>query len=134
MIYKNSPLKKINNGFLYIRQFKTQEDERMKLPSVARNIINEQKTLQKGSDLVFNLIDNKAVNKHLRRWVEAAGIKKKITFHCARHTFATMCLTNDVDIYSVSKLLGHKDLQSTQIYAKLIDKKKDEAIDKLPQL
>jgi len=134
VIYKNSPLKKINNGFLYIRQFKTQEDERMKLPSVARNIINEQKTLQKGSDLVFNLIDNKAVNKHLRRWVEAAGIKKKITFHCARHTFATMCLTNDVDIYSVSKLLGHKDLQSTQIYAKLIDKKKDEAIDKLPQL
>ena len=45
-----------------------------------------------------------------------------------------MCLTNDVDIYSVSKLLGHKDLQSTQIYAKLMDKKKDEAIDKLPEI
>ncbi|MCF8298215.1 MAG: site-specific integrase [Saprospiraceae bacterium] len=126
--------KQINGGYLYIRQSKTQEDERMKLHPIALKIIDEQKVLQKGSDNVFTLIDNKAVNKHLRRWVEAAGISKKITFHCARHTFATLCLTNDIDIYTVSKLLGQKDLQSTQIYAKLIDKKKDEAIDKLPEL
>jgi site-specific recombinase XerD len=43
-------------------------------------------------------------------------------------------MTNDIDIYTVSKLLGHKDLQLTQIYAKLVDEKKDEAIDKLPEL
>ena len=66
--------------------------------------------------------------------MKSAGIKKKITFHCARHTFATMCLTYDVDIYTVSKLLGHRDLKTTEIYAKLIDKKKDEAIDRLPDL
>ena len=49
---------------------------------------------------------------------------KHITFHCARHTFATLCLTYDIDLYTVSKLLGHRDIKTTQIYAKLIDKKK----------
>ena len=71
---------------------------------------------------------------HLRKWIKDAEIEKEISFHCARHTFATMCLTQEVDIFTVSKLLGHKDLESTQIYAKLIDKKKDEAIDKLPEI
>ena len=60
--------------------------------------------------------------------MEAAGIKKKITFHCARHTFATMMLTLGADIYTTSKLLGHTDIATTEIYAKIIDKKKDEAV------
>ena len=107
----------------------------MKLHSVAIEIINDQTKLQKGkSKKVFSLFDNKAINRHIARWVKAAGIEKKITFHCARHSFATIGLTNDIDIYTLSKLLGHKDITSTQIYAKLIDKKKDEAIDKIPIL
>ena len=63
-----------------------------------------------------------------------SGIEKNISFHTSRHTFATLSLTYDVDIYTVSKLLGHSDVRITQIYAKLIDKKKEEAIDKLPTL
>ena len=57
---------------------------------------------------------------------------KHITWHSGRHTFATLTLTHDIDLYTVSKLLGHKEIKTTQIYAKLIDKKKDEAVDKLP--
>jgi len=88
--------------------------------------------VQGKSNLVFTLIDNKAINRHIARWVKEAGINKKISFHCARHSFATICITNDIDIYTVKKLMGHKEISSTQIYAKLIDKKKDEAIDKIP--
>lgn len=71
------------------------------------------------------------MNKQLQDWVDLAGVKKKITFHCARHTFATLQLSNDTDIYTVSKLLGHKHLKTTEIYTKVIDKKKIEAANKI---
>lgn len=55
-------------------------------------------------------------------------------FHCARHTHATMMLTLGADLYTVSKLLGHKNIATTQIYAKIVDKKKEEAISLIPNL
>ena len=61
-------------------------------------------------------------------WLDSAGITKPITFHCSRHTFATMMLTLGADIYTVSKLLGHTKVETTQIYAKIINKKKDDAV------
>lgn len=63
-------------------------------------------------------------NKHLAQWIGAAGITKNITFHCFRHTFATLQLFNGTDIYTVSKMLGHKDLKTTQVYAKIVDEAK----------
>ena len=54
-----------------------------------------------------------------------------VFFHVSRHTFATMMLTLDVDIYTTSKLLGHKNISTTQIYAKIIDQKKDEAVNRV---
>jgi len=128
---------RIKEGYLYFRQQKTQGVERMKLHQKALEILEEQRKLRKKSEdgKVFLLpIDSGTINKVVRNWMKAAGIIKKITFHCARHTFATLCLTFDIDIYTVSKLLGHRDLKTTQIYAKLIDKKKDEAINKLPKI
>ncbi len=59
--------------------------------------------------------------------VESAGIAKHITFHCARHTYATIQLTNGTGIYTVSKMLGHINVHTTQIYAKVVDEKKEEA-------
>lgn len=70
-------------------------------------------------------------NKHLSKWIKDAGISKKITFHCFRHTFAVLQLASDTDIYTVSKMLGHKELKTTQIYAKIVDKTKRVAADKI---
>lgn len=70
-------------------------------------------------------------NKHLFQWIGAAGITKDITFHCFRHTFATLQLFNGTDIYTVSKMLGHKDLKTTQIYAKIVDATKRTAANKI---
>ena len=55
-------------------------------------------------------------------------------FHCSRHTHATMMLTLGVDLYTVSKLLGHTNIQTTQIYAKLVDESKKKAIDLIPNI
>ena len=66
-------------------------------------------------------------NKHLFQWIGAAGITKDITFHCFRHTFATLQLFNGTDIYTISKMLGHKDLKTTLIYAKIVDEVKRKA-------
>jgi len=70
-------------------------------------------------------------NKYLFQWIGAAGITKDITFHCFRHTFATLQLFNGTDIYTVSKMLGHKDLKTTQVYAKIVDEAKRTASNKI---
>lgn len=67
------------------------------------------------------------ISKPLKRWIVAAGITRKITFHCFRHTYATLQLAHGTDIYTVSKMLGHTNVKTTQIYAKVIDKKKEKA-------
>ena len=64
----------------------------------------------------------------------AAGITKRVTFHVGRHTNATLLLSLGVPIETVSKLLGHADIQTTQIYAKVIDKNKRDAVSKLDGL
>ena len=80
--------------------------------------------------LVFEgLQDPSWINKPLERWIKAAGITKHITFHCFRHTYATLQLTNGTDIYTVSKMLGHTKVTTTQIYAKIVDDTKEQAAD-----
>lgn len=80
------------------------------------------------NDFVFERWSNKGINQSIHDWASAAGIKgKKVTFHTARHTYATMLLTKGADLYTVSKMLGHAEIHTTQIYAEIIDKKKEEA-------
>lgn len=67
-------------------------------------------------------------------WVRSAGINKHITFHCARHSFAIMMLDAGVDLYTLSKLMGHRSIESTQIYAKILDKHKQAAITLIPKI
>ena len=81
------------------------------------------------NDLVFGTLPTlPTVERILKRWTKAAGIDKHITFHTARHTFATLMLTLGVDLYTTSQLLGHTKISTTQIYAKVVNKKKDEAV------
>ena len=83
------------------------------------------------SDYIFNLPSSRCAQYAMRNWSKKVNLNKKITFHTSRHTFATLLYTNGADIYTISKLLGHKNLASTQIYASVIDKKKLEAIELL---
>ena len=64
----------------------------------------------------------------LKPWVKAAGITKHVTYHVSRHTFATMLLTLGADLYTVSKILGHQSIRMTEVYAKIVDKKKIETM------
>ena len=78
------------------------------------------------NDFVFHLPAH--INVCLKPWAVKAGITKHFTFHTARHTFATMMLTLGADLYTVSKLLGHTSVKMTQVYAKIVNKKKDDAV------
>lgn len=80
------------------------------------------------TDKIFNLSEYHNVRTHLQKWVKTTGIKKHITFHVARHTFATLMLTLGADLYTTGKLLGHSKITTTQIYAKIVDAKKVEAV------
>ncbi len=80
-------------------------------------------------DLVFATLPREsAIVPVIKKWAKDAGIAKNVNFHTSRHTFATMLLTLGADIYTVSKLLGHTNVKTTQIYAKIVNKKKDDAV------
>jgi len=80
---------------------------------------------------VFELWKDDHTRNIVRKWAKDAGIVKNITFHVARHTFATRLITSGADLYTVSKLLGHTDIKHTQIYAQVIDKVKVDAVMRL---
>ena len=121
------------NGYIIkFTQQKTKNTEYLPVSEQSIKILGERK---KDDDLVFkDLIYSAYHNKMLHKWVEDAEIDKHITFHSARHTFATLQLTMNTDIYTVSKLLGHRHLKTTEIYAKVIDKKKISAVSNMPNL
>lgn len=88
----------------------------------------------KDDDSIYKLPHEATINANLQKWAREAHVKKHVSFHVARHTHATMMLTLGVDLYTVSKLLGHTNIATTQIYAKIVDKKKEEAVDLIPDL
>lgn len=110
---------------LNFTQQKTKEVEYMPISEQAYKLCGEPKEPRR---LVFeDLTDAAWISKPLKRWLDAAGITRKITFHCFRHTFATLQLANGTDIYTVSKMLGHTNVKTTQIYAKVVNEKKEQA-------
>ena len=72
------------------------------------------------------------MNAYLKEIADLCGIEKNLTTHCARHTFATLLVTSGVNIFTVSKLLGHKNINSTLVYAKVINEEKEKAVNSLP--
>ncbi|MDY3547289.1 tyrosine-type recombinase/integrase [Riemerella anatipestifer] len=81
-------------------------------------------------DLVFNGLPNSAWNSQSLKWIEKAGISKNISFYNFRHTFATLQISNDTDIYIVSKMFGHTNVKTTQVYAKIVDENKNKDAEK----
>lgn len=115
--------------YIRFRQKKTKGVETLPISDQAFGLLGER---QEKDERVFKGLKYSAWhNLKLQQWVMKAGISKTITFHCARHTYATLQLTAGTDIYTVSKLLGHRELKTTQIYAKVIDEKKKEAANKI---
>lgn len=116
-------------NFLRFKQQKTNGAEMQPISEDARTLLGEEGNPK---DNVFTGFKYGNWNKTLLKdWMTDAGIKKHITFHCARHTYATLQLTLGTDIYTVSKLLGHKNLSTTEIYTKVINEKKIEAANKI---
>lgn len=125
----------VRDGYLYFRQRKTGDIDRMLLTPDAMKIVEFQKKLHPKYKFVFQLpVSKDKVSRKLKKIIDSSGITKKITMHNGRHTFATRCITKGVDIYTVQKLLGHREIQATMIYAKLIDTKRDEYVSRIPEL
>ncbi len=115
--------------YIRFRQKKTKGAETLPMSDQARDLLGE---IGEPEERVFKGLKYSAWhNLKLQQWVMKAGISKTITFHCARHTYATLQLTLGTDIFTVSKLLGHKDIRTTQVYAKIIDEKKMEAANRI---
>lgn len=125
----------IKDNKLQLKQQKTKEFVYLPIHPTALEILRIQKKLINiETNLVFTLPKKWWTNEILKKWIIKAEINKSISFHCSRHTFATMNLTYGTDIYTVSSLLDHKNVKTTQAYAKIIDSKKQLAIDSLPNL
>jgi len=115
--------------YIRFRQKKTKGAETLPISEQAFGLLGER---EDKDERVFKGLKYSAWhNLKLQQWMMKAGISKTITFHCARHTYATLQLTMGTDIYTVSKLLGHRELKTTQVYAKIIDDKKKEAASKI---
>lgn len=110
---------------LHFTQKKTSGVEYTPISQQAFELCGEPK---EQNQLVFEDLPNPSwISRPLKQWVESAGITKHITFHCFRHTYATLQLSKGTDIYTVSKMLGHTNVKTTQIYAKVVDEKKNKA-------
>lgn len=84
--------------------------------------------------LVFNLTRVDIVWDIIQDWSKRAGLEKHISFHTARHTFATLTLSYGADVYTIQKLLGHKNINTTQIYAKVVAETKRKAVNLIPSI
>jgi len=123
--------------WLFTKREKTDNSVRIPILPIAMDIINKYKADPKA--LVYNRlfpnISNQKLNSYLKEIADLCGINKNLTFHLARHTFATtVTLTNGVPIESVSKMLGHSKISTTQIYAKVVEKKLGEDMAKLKEI
>lgn len=114
--------------YILLREQKTQTIKNHPISESAYYILKLQGA---NEGFVFGGIKYSQITRPLKLWIKDSGINKKISFHNFRHSYATLQLANGTDIYTVSKLLGHKNLSTTQIYTKVLDKNKIEAANRI---
>ncbi len=123
------------NHWIHTKRVKTNESVKIPLLPRAKEILNKYKEEMRLTGELLPVYSNQKTNKNLKEIAKACGIHKNITFHVARHTFATtVTLSNGVPIETVSKLLGHTKLTTTQIYARVLQKKVGEDMQNLMNL
>lgn len=126
---------RVEGGGNYVARITQQKTRELIDIPLSNNALAHLPTIRgKKSERIFSLPMAWVIERELDRWVKSTGIDKHITFHCARHTHATLLLTYGADIYTVSKLLGHTRVQTTEVYAKIIDDKKRQAVDLIPTI
>lgn len=124
--------KNVNGSELKIAQKKTGDHVSVPISDQARAVLPQRNGV-KDTGKVFDFPSRDDVYNRRLQWLVAdAGIEKHVTSHVARHTFATLLVSQGNDLYSVQHLLGHRDIKVTQIYAKLVDERKRIAIDSIP--
>ena len=128
-----SEIRDDENGARFLfRQKKTDGVEYLHLSPQARELLGNRGFPE---DRVFvGLKYGVTFNREILRWCNRAGITKHITFHCARHTHAVLQLENGTDIFTLSKRLGHREIRTTQVYAKIVDSKMKESANVIPKL
>ena len=119
--------------WIMTKRQKTSVETNVLLLDIPRAIIAKysHKTYRDGK--LFPVLTNQTTNSYLKEIADLCGIKKKLTFHLARHTFATMSLSKGVPIESVSKMLGHTNIRTTQIYARITNKKIEHDMEQLSE-
>ncbi len=125
---KASELEFASNGILWIRTRRQKTKVKAQIPLLAEATFIIEKycdlTVLKAEERVFPVLSNQKTNAYLKEIQTLVGLEKILTFHVARHTFATtVTMMNGVPIESVSRMLGHKDIKSTQHYARIVDTK-----------
>lgn len=110
------------NLWIMTRRHKTNVQANIPLLDVAKSIL-EKYSGKLPNGILLPILSNQKMNAYLKEIGDSCGIDKRLTFHLARHTFATLTLSKGVSIESVSKMLGHTNIKTTQIYAKITDNK-----------
>jgi integrase len=122
----------VDGWYLHFKQRKTKLYHVLPITPQAKELLGERIELNR---VIFkDLKYSSKISIELGRWAIAAGVAKRITFHSARHTYATLLLSLGADIYTVSKLLGHKHVLSTERYVHITEKLKQEALDNFPTI
>jgi integrase len=118
----------VKDGWVRYRRQKTKETVSVEAAEAIGEPGND-------GELVFgDMPSDRYVGHALTKWAQRANVSKNVTYHVARHTFATLSLTHGANLYTISKLLGHTSVKITQEYAKVVDKAKEDAVRLLPLL
>ncbi len=128
-----------SNGFLKFEQNKTKGHSAASGVAIPLNagllqLVGQPSTRGNTGELIFPLPSYEMCLRALKHWVKRAGINKHISWHCARHSFATNILSNGANIKTVASLLGHSSLRYTEKYTRAVDSLKQDAINSLPEL
>lgn len=109
--------------WIMTKRQKTSVETNVLLLDIPKRIISKYSHQTYRDGKLFPILSNQKTNSYLKEIADICGIRKNLTFHLARHTFATMSLSKGVPIESVSKMLGHTNIRTTQIYARITNKK-----------